>query len=152
MYTVKEVAKKLELSEHAVRYYTDMELIPGVVRDSNNARLFNEESLNWLVGVKILKQCGMSLEDIKTYIDLCLEGDSTIQERYEIIRRQKERALLQLQEAKHRADYMEAKADYYLSIIKGDIVDGSNPAKWALENPAVPDFGLAAAAAKTQQR
>jgi len=31
----------------------------------------------------------MSVKDIKTYVDLCLEGDSTIHERYEIILKQK---------------------------------------------------------------
>lgn len=134
MYTVKEVAQMLDLSEHAVRYYTDKGLKPSILRDQNNNRLFNQESINWLIGVKILKQCGMSLEDIKTYVDLCLKGDSTIQERYEIILRQRERALLQLQEAKSRADYMEAKTNYYLNIINGVIADSSNPAKWALKN------------------
>ncbi|GGG52069.1 MerR family transcriptional regulator [Paenibacillus radicis (ex Gao et al. 2016)] len=136
MYTVKEVAQMLDLTEHAVRFYTDKGLIPTLLRDQNNARLFNEESINWLTGVKILKQCGMSIEDIKAYVDLCLEGDSTIRERYEIIVRQKERALLQLQEAKNRADYMEAKTKYYLNIMDGVIADGSNPAKWNLKKAA----------------
>ncbi|MFB5761581.1 MerR family transcriptional regulator [Paenibacillus medicaginis] len=133
MYTVKEVAQMLDLSEHAVRFYTDKGLIPSLLRDQNNNRLFNEESVNWLIGVKILKQCGMSIEDIKTYADLCLKGDSTIQERYEIILRQKERALLQLQEAKNTVDYLEAKTNYYLNIIEGVIADSSNPAKWPLK-------------------
>lgn len=133
MYTVKEVAKMLDLSEHAIRFYTDKGLIPSLLRDQNNNRLFNEESVNWLIGVKILKQCGMSIEDIKTYADLCIKGDSTIQERYEIILRQKEHALLQLQAARNTVDYLEAKSNYYLNIIEGVIADSSNPAKWPLK-------------------
>jgi len=130
MYTVKEVAQMLDLSEHAVRYYTDKELVPSIIRDANNNRLFNEESVNWLIGVKIMKQCGMSIEDIKNYADLCIKGDSTIQERYEIIMRQRERALLQLQEAQNTVDYLEAKSNHYLNIIEGAINDSANPAKW----------------------
>ncbi|MEV5029509.1 MerR family transcriptional regulator [Paenibacillus sp. LPE1-1-1.1] len=133
MYTVKEVAKMLDLSEHAIRFYTDKGLIPSLLRDQNNNRLFNEESVNWLIGVKILKQCGMSIEDIKTYADLCIKGDSTIQERYEIILRQKEHALLQLKAARNTVDYLEAKSNYYLNIIEGVIADSSNPAKWPLK-------------------
>ncbi|WP_372587257.1 MerR family transcriptional regulator [Priestia megaterium] len=45
--------------------------------NKNNIRLFDQESINWLTGVKYLKQCGMTVEDIKTYVDLCLKGGST---------------------------------------------------------------------------
>jgi DNA-binding transcriptional MerR regulator len=106
MYTVKEVAKLLELSEHTVRFYTDKGLVPNLQRDKNNNRVFNDESIKWLVGAKNLKKCGMSVQDIKKYVDLCLEGDSTIQERYKIILKQKEEALTQLEEAKLMAEYM----------------------------------------------
>jgi DNA-binding transcriptional MerR regulator len=127
---VKEVANLLELTEHTVRFYTDKGLVPSVQRDKNNNRLFDEESINWLTGVKYLKQCGMTVEDIKTYVDLCLKGDSTIQERYEIILKQKEIAQTQLEEAKQRAKYMEEKANHYLDIINGVVPDDMNPGEW----------------------
>lgn len=41
--------------------------------------------MNWLIGIKHLKECGMMLDAIKTYIELCLQGDSTIETRYRII-------------------------------------------------------------------
>lgn len=65
MYTVKDVAKLLDITEHTVRFYTDKGLVPSVQRDKNNIRLFDQESINWLTGVKYLKQCGMTVEDIK---------------------------------------------------------------------------------------
>jgi DNA-binding transcriptional MerR regulator len=133
MYTVKDVSKLLELTEHTVRYYTDKGLVPSVQRDQNNKRLFDEESINWLIGVKYLKQCGMSVDDIKSYVDLCLEGRSTIQERYEIIMKQKAIAQAQLEEANKRAKYMEEKANHYQEIIKGAILDDTNPGKWLKE-------------------
>ncbi|MNI94589.1 hypothetical protein D3C73_1527130 [compost metagenome] len=77
-----------------------------------------------------MKQCGMSVEDIKTYVDLCLEGDSTIQRRYEIILKQQAIATAQLEEAKKRAEYMENKASLYLDIMNGVVADSTNPAKW----------------------
>ena len=130
MYTVKEVAKLLNLTEHTVRFYTDKGLVPSLQRDKNNNRLFDDESLNWLTGVKYLKECGMSIEDIKSYVDLCLEGGSTIQERYEIIMKQKAIAQAQLEEAKQRAKYMEAKANHYFEILNGVIPDDTNPGEW----------------------
>jgi DNA-binding transcriptional MerR regulator len=130
MYTVKEVCKLLDLTEHTVRFYTDKGLVPSVKRDKNNNRLFDQESINWLIGVKFLKQCGMSVEDIKSYVDLCLKGNSTIQERYEIILKQKEIAQVQLEEAKRTVKYMEEKASHYLDIINGVMPDDTNPGDW----------------------
>lgn len=138
IYTVKEVSKLLELTEHTVRYYTDKGLVPSVQRDKNNNRIFDEESINWLIGVKHLKQCGMSVEDIKSYVDLCLEGHSTMQERYEIIIKQKAIALAQLEEAKRRAKYMEEKANHYLDIINGVVPDDMNPRDWESINANTP--------------
>ncbi|WP_142827989.1 MerR family transcriptional regulator [Planococcus soli] len=130
MYTVKEVSKLLGLTNHAVRFYTDKGLVPTLQRDKNNNRLFDDEAINWLTGVKHLKQSGMSVEDIKRYVDLCLEGRSTMQERYEIIMKQQEIALSQLEEAEQRAEYMKNKASHYLKIINGNIPDDTNPGDW----------------------
>ncbi|MFD1178386.1 MerR family transcriptional regulator [Paenibacillus puldeungensis] len=130
MYTVKDVSKLLDLTEHTVRYYTDQGLVPSIQRDQNNNRLFDDESINWLTGVKYLKQCGMSVKDIKTYVNLCLKGDSTIQKRYEMILEQKAAALAQLEEAKQRVKYMEDKANHYLDIIQQALPDDTNPGKW----------------------
>ena len=104
MYTVKEAAKQLGFTEHTIRFYTDKGLVPGVIRDKNNCRLFTEESINWLIGIKHLKECGMTLDAIKTYIELCLQGDSTIETRYHIILEQKEIAKHQLEEAQQRLE------------------------------------------------
>ncbi|MBP2032077.1 DNA-binding transcriptional MerR regulator [Clostridium algifaecis] len=130
MYYVKEVSRLLNLTEHTIRYYTDRGLVPSIQRDKNNNRIFDDESINWLTGVKYLRHCGMSVEDIKNYVDLCLKGDSTIQERYEIILKQKIAAQAQLEEAKIRAKYMENKANHYLDIINRIIPDDTNPQKW----------------------
>ena len=130
MYTVKEVAEKLHLTEHTVRFYTDRGLVPSLQRDKNNIRLFDEDSIDWLICVKCLKECGMSIESIKNYIDLCQQGDSTIPSRYEIILEQSKHAYAQLEEARQRAQYMERKVNHYLNIINNKIPDDTNPENW----------------------
>jgi DNA-binding transcriptional MerR regulator len=136
MYTVKEVAKMLNVTDHTVRYYTDKELVPSVQRDINNNRLFDDESLNWLTAAKFLKQCGMSIKDIKRFVDLSLEGVSTVQERYEIILKQKAVALAQLEEVKRSIQYIDGKEKHFLDIINAVIPDDTNPGKWSNRNYA----------------
>jgi DNA-binding transcriptional MerR regulator len=107
MYTVKEAAQRTGLTEHAVRFYTDKELVPSLRRDEHNHRIFDEESLNWLYGVKCLKQIGMPIETIKEYVDLCLEGDSSIPQRYALMVKHKEAALAKFEEMKRHIAYLE---------------------------------------------
>ncbi|MGC7873263.1 MerR family transcriptional regulator [Desulfosporosinus sp. SYSU MS00001] len=125
MYTVKEIAQKTNLTEHTIRYYTDKGLVPNIQRDKYNNRLFDEESLNWLIRVKYLKDCGMSIKDIKHFVDLYLEGDSSIPLRYEIILKYKEIAREQLEEAIRRVEFMEEKAKRYHKIINQVISDNN---------------------------
>jgi DNA-binding transcriptional MerR regulator len=123
MYTVKEVAQKINLTEHTIRFYTDQGLVPNIQRDKYNNRLFDEASLNWLVRVKYLKDCGMSIKDIKHFVDLYLEGDSSILLRYEIILKYKKIAREQLEEATRRVAFMEEKVKRYHKIINQVIIE-----------------------------
>jgi len=130
MYTVKEAAQITGLTEHAVRFYTDKGLVPGLRRDGNNIRLFDEEAINWLHGVKCLKQSGMPIKAIKEYVDLCLQGDSTIPQRYALMMKHKEEALARLEEAKRHVAHLEEKTALYQAILKGRSPDTTNPANW----------------------
>ena len=117
MYTVKEVAAMLNMSDHTVRYYTDQGLVPNMKRDVHNNRLFDKVSVNWLLCVKHLRHCGMPINEIKTYISLCMEGQATVKERYEIMCKQKAVAQQQLEEAKQRLAYIEEKVENYVDIL-----------------------------------
>ena len=130
MYTVKEAARITGLTEHAVRYYTDKGLVPSVQRNQNNIRLFDQESINWLHGIKCLKQSGMPIDVIKMYIDLCLEGDSTILQRYTLMMEHKEDALAKLEEAKQHVAHLEEKTALYQDILENRSPDTTNPAHW----------------------
>lgn len=130
MHTVKEAALITGLTEHAVRFYTDKGLVPSVKRNVNNIRLFDAESINWLYGVKCLKQSGMPIEVIKMYVELCLEGDSTISQRCEIMMEHREAALVQLEEAKRRVAHLEEKTALYQAILEHRTPDTTNPGNW----------------------
>lgn len=130
MHTVKEAALITGLTEHAVRFYTDKGLVPSIQRNENNIRLFDPESINWLHGIKCLKQSGMPIGVIKTYIDLCLKGDSTIPQRCALIMEHKEAALVKLEEAKRHVAHLEQKTALYQAILEHRSPDTTNPSNW----------------------
>lgn len=134
MYTVKEIAQLIGMTEHTVRYYTDLGLVPTLQRDKNGNRLFDEQSKNWLIGIKNLRGSGMSIQAVKDYVNLCLQGESTIATRYEIILDQKKQLEEQLKEMNERYQYMVYKEKWYQDIMNHRIPDNSNPGVWSTLN------------------
>ena len=131
IYTLKQFAEMFNTTEHTIRYYTDINLLP-CQRDKSNRRIFNEESVNWMQGITCLKGCGASIEDIKEYCDLYRlpESRETLYARYQIILRQREQAYKRIEEATATAAYMDEKVQHYEQILSGLIPDDSNPENW----------------------
>lgn len=88
-YSIGQVAKKLGLTAHTLRYYDKEGLLPFVRKGSSGARVFEDEDVDWLIIIECLKGTGMQLKDIKKYMDLCQQGDATVGERLELFKRQK---------------------------------------------------------------
>ena len=127
MYTIKEVAKKMDISEHTLRFWTKSGFFPFIKRNKNNIRLFSDNDLDWVRIVKCLRAVGTENKAIKRYIDLCIKGDSTIPERYKIIQATKLKAEQQMLELQQQMDLLNYKEKYYQNLIKNNLKDGWNP-------------------------
>ncbi|WP_321835003.1 MerR family DNA-binding protein [Clostridium butyricum] len=79
------------------------------------------------MGIKNLRRSGMSIKSIKEYVDLCLQGDSTVEKRYEIILEQKKQLEEKLKEMNEQYQYIEKKSKLYMDIINKGIQDISDP-------------------------
>lgn len=120
MYTVKEVAELLGVSVHTVRYYDDKGLIPGTKRNAANQRLFDDMEVEWLFVSLTLKNSGLSLKNVKHYIDLYQQGDSTLQERYKLMTEQKEKTLHEMEDLKLRLALLDRKIAHYGKLLEGE--------------------------------
>lgn len=137
MYTIKEVAEKMDISEHTLRFWAKSGFFPFVKRDQNNIRQFSDNDLEWVKIVKCLRSVGTENKAIKRYIDLCIVGDSTIEERYKIILDTKEKALVQMDELKKQLAILEYKENFYKNLIKNNLKDIWNPMNSVTSNDKV---------------
>lgn len=127
MYTIKEVAEKMDISEHTLRFWAKSGFFPFLTRNDNNVRMFSENDLNWVRIVKCLRSVGTQTKDVKRYIDLCIIGNSTIKERYQIILDTKTKALEQMNELKKQLELLDYKENFYKNLIKNHLEDVWNP-------------------------
>lgn len=137
MYTIKEVAEKMDISEHTLRFWAKSGFFPFVKRNQNNIRQFSDNDLEWVKIVKCLRSVGTENKAIKRYIDLCIVGDSTIEERYQIILGTKEKALMQIDELKKQLAILEYKENFYKNLIKNNLKDTWNPMNSVTPNDKV---------------
>lgn len=137
MYTIKEVAEKMDISGHTLRFWAKSGFFPFVKRNQNNIRQFSDNDLEWVKIVKCLRSVGTENKAIKRYIDLCIVGDSTIEERYKIILGTKEKALMQMDELKKQLAILEYKENFYKNLIKNNLKDIWNPMNSVTPNDKV---------------
>jgi len=112
-YTIGEIAKKVNMSPHTLRYYAKEGLLPFVERSKSGIRMFKDEDFQWIMLIECLKKAGMTIKDIKTYIDWLIEGDSTIHQRLEMFKKRKEAVEKQIAELEETLDVLKYKCWYY---------------------------------------
>ena len=113
VYTVGEAAKRLGVSPSTLRYYDKEGLLPFVERSSGGIRMFQEKDFEWLQVIECMKKAGMSIKDIRAYIEMALQGDSTIDARLELFRRQQKEVEQQMIELQHTMEMLRYKCWYY---------------------------------------
>ncbi|MGL6226022.1 MAG: MerR family transcriptional regulator [Thermoguttaceae bacterium] len=129
-FSVKEVSERTNISVYALRYYDKLGLFPFLKRDENNNRLFSEFDLGWVRIVHCLRCTGLPLVHVKHYVDLCLIGDDTIEERAEMIFRQEETLRANIAELQEQLKVLQNKKTYYQALLENrQLYDSCNPAK-----------------------
>ncbi|MBC7960183.1 MAG: MerR family transcriptional regulator [Vallitaleaceae bacterium] len=116
IYTIKQAAEKVHLTVHTLRYYDKEELLPFVERDSAGNRFFTDNDMEWLGLICCLKNTGMSIRQIKNYIQECFEGDQTLETRKQLLIDHREEVLRQMDELRMNLQKIEYKIAHYQSI------------------------------------
>ncbi len=128
-YMIKEVAAKLNLTAYTLRYYEKAGLLPFVKRDDNGNRVFEDNDLEWVMLICCLRDTGMSVGTIKCYVDLCLEGDSTMETRRQMIVRHKLAVEQRIEQMNGCLARINKKLGCYEKSAEGDGSDVCNPAR-----------------------
>jgi len=123
---MKEACEQVGITYETLRFYCNEGLVPNVKRDKNNYRNFDERNIKWLKSLQCLKKCGMGVQDMKRYMELCLEGVSSIPERKELLAARKELLLKQIDEIHESIDYIDHKQAFFDGVLSGTIEYTSN--------------------------
>lgn len=119
MYTMKDVCAETGMTYEALKFYCNEGLVPNVKRDANNHRTFDQRDVAWIKSLTCLKKCGMSIQEMKAYIDLCLQGEPSIPERKAILARKREELLGKMAELQTSIEFIDWKQNFYDDVLSG---------------------------------
>ena len=126
MYSMKEACQKVGMTYETLKFYCNEGLVPNVKRDKNNYRIFDDRDINWLNSLSCLKRCGMSIQDMKIYLSLCLKGKVTIPERKIMLDKQKADLIIKISELNECVNFIDNKQQFYDDVLEGSVKYNSN--------------------------
>ena len=116
---MKETCDITGLTYDALKFYCNKGLVPFHKRDRNNRRIFTYHNLGWLESLKTLKQCNMSIEEIREYLDLAMQGEPTILERKAMLEQKEKDVQKEIARLKQTLDFIAWKKSLYDDFISG---------------------------------
>ena len=119
MYSMKETCVLTNMTYENLKFYCNEDLVPNVKRDSRNYRVFDEHDIKWIRSLNCLKNCGMSIAEMKEYLALCLEGESTIPERKVILATKRDTLLQSIAQLQDAVAYIDWKQGFYDDVLSG---------------------------------
>lgn len=126
MYSMKQACEKTGLSYETLKFYCNQGLVPNVKRDALNRRVFDDHDIGWINSLQCLKNCNMGIGEMKEYLELCLQGQSSIPERKVILERKREELEVELKRIQDSIAYIDWKQSFYDDVTAGKIPYHSN--------------------------
>ncbi len=118
MMRIAEVSEKYNISADTLRYYERVGLLPPVNRTDSGIRDFDEGDILRVEFIKCMRSAGLPIEVLTEYIQLVQMGDSTIEQRKQILESEREKLIGRMAEMQKTLD----KLDYKISIYENSML------------------------------
>ena len=119
IYTMMQACEETGMTYQGLKFYCNEGLVPNVKRDGRNRRIFDERDLAWIKGLSCLRDCGMSIGEMKKYLKLCLEGISTIPERKNMLDEKRTWLAERMAALESSIQYIDEKQRFYDDVLSG---------------------------------
>ena len=147
-YSIGDIARKIGLTPSTLRYYDKEGLLPFVDRTETGIRRFKDSDMEWFSIIECLKNTGMSIKEIKTFIDWCMEGDASLDKRYQMFLERKKETEKQIKLLQNSLDIINYKCWYYKTALDAgtekvhQTIPPEMRKKCSFTSPVQPEEGL----------
>ena len=110
---IGELAGRSGRSVDAIRWYEAQGLLPGVVRNAAGRRLYSERHVGWLELMARLRSTGMSIQEMKAYTALVMQGRRTLPQRLQQLAAHRAQVEARIAEWKAALRQLDRKLAFY---------------------------------------
>jgi len=121
-YRIGDFSELVGLNSPTLRYYEKEGLIKPH-RTESGVRYYTEIDAKWVRFLLHLKSTGMTIEQLKRYVKLRAEGDSTINQRIELLEEVRRNFEIEFQQLQDSWTILNDKLDWYKGKMGGHIED-----------------------------
>lgn len=115
-YTIQQVAEMKHISAFTLRYYEKIGVLEPIGRHENGHRRYREQDLGWIDFLKLLRETGMPVQQMKEFMDLAREGDPTIPERIAVLSEHRAQLSERIAELTAHLDHLDRKIAFYQGL------------------------------------
>ena len=120
-YTIKEAATLTGLPASTLRYYESIGVITPIGRgESSKHRVYTDEDLDMLTWVACLSATGMSVGDMRRYMENSSFGTEAAADQVELLRAQQQKLDVEAERIAIRKRYVAIKIEYWQAVAVGD--------------------------------
>jgi len=112
-YSIMETGKKLGLSIHTLRYYEKAGLMPEIMRNETGGRVYTDSDISWIYLIRCLRDIDMPIQNIRDYINLLKNPNSTLEERCSMVEAFKKEIGEKLRKYKIVQSLIDKKLEFY---------------------------------------
>ena len=134
-YTIGEMAGLMGVAPSALRYYDKEGLLPFVERTEGGSRVFKDSDYEALKVIDYLKRAGLSIKEIRAFIDMAEEGDATIEARLALFEERRAAVERQIAGLEETLALLNFKCWYYRTALEA----GTEEVVRGIACDAVPD-------------
>lgn len=111
--TIKQMSERTNMKAHVLRYYEKEGLLPNVRRNDKGIRRYSENDLEWLGLICCLKNTGMTIKQIRAFVELSMKGNKTLKQRCELLKAHKKNVEARIEEMQGYLKKVACKIDYF---------------------------------------
>lgn len=115
-YSIGEFSRITNISIYTLRYYEKENLI-APDRNKNGRRYYSKKDISWIQFINRLKATNMPIKEIQKYARLRAKGDSTMNERMELLLKHKTVLIKEIEKSQEYLKKLDDKINYYKTAI-----------------------------------
>ena len=112
-YSPGQVAERTGFSLDTLRYYERIGLLHGIERTAGGRRRFTDTDVRWLHMLRYLRDTGMPIAEIRRFVQLIRDGDSTVPQRVALLEEHDQRIEKQIAQLREHQQQIQNKINHY---------------------------------------